>query len=176
MRPTAAALTSATRRAAATASRRGGPVLAPRGVSTAAWAAPKAAVRAPLAAGAGLAVAGLAFATAAGSSPVAAKAEAPVKFSPKEIDEALKSLSGWSKADGERDAIQKTFLFKDFTEAFSFMSRVALVAEKADHHPEWFNVYNRVEVTLSTHDCSGLSQKDVTLANQMDEFYAPFSS
>lgn len=63
-----------------------------------------------------------------------------------------------------RDAIEKKFQFKDFNEAFGFMSRVALKAEKMDHHPEWFNVYNKVDITLSTHDCGGLSQKDVTLA------------
>lgn len=64
-----------------------------------------------------------------------------------------------------RDAIQKEFLFKDFNQAFGFMTRVALKAEKMDHHPEWFNVYNKVQLTLSTHDCSGLSDNDVQLAN-----------
>lgn len=64
-----------------------------------------------------------------------------------------------------RDAIQKEFLFKDFNQAFGFMTRVALKAEKMDHHPEWFNVYNKVQITLSTHDCSGLSDNDVQLAN-----------
>ena len=70
--------------------------------------------------------------------------------------------------DGGRDAIQKTFNFKDFNEAFGFMTRVALKADKMDHHPEWFNVYNRVEITLSTHDCQGLSERDVKLANFID--------
>lgn len=64
-----------------------------------------------------------------------------------------------------RDAIHKEFLFKDFNQAFGFMTRVALKAEKMDHHPEWFNVYNKVQITLSTHDCSGLSENDVQLAN-----------
>ena len=80
---------------------------------------------------------------------------------------ALASLDGWAAVDG-RDAITKTFQFGDFNQAFGFMSRVALVAEKADHHPEWFNVYNRVEVTLSTHDAGGLTQKDIDLAAFMD--------
>ena len=71
-------------------------------------------------------------------------------------------------AEGGRDAIAKTFTFQDFNEAFGFMARVAIKADKMDHHPEWFNVYNRVEVTLSTHDCQGLSMNDVQLANFID--------
>ncbi|KAK6730913.1 hypothetical protein RB195_007405 [Necator americanus] len=74
---------------------------------------------------------------------------------------------GWKLVEG-RDAIRKEFQFKDFNEAFGFMSRVALKAEKMDHHPEWFNVYNKVDITLSTHDCGGLSQKDITLAKFVD--------
>lgn len=80
---------------------------------------------------------------------------------------ALKSLKGWSEVAG-RDAIAKTFTFRDFNEAFGFMARVALVAEKNDHHPEWFNVYKKVEVTLSTHDAGGVTEKDVMLAKAMD--------
>jgi 4a-hydroxytetrahydrobiopterin dehydratase len=80
---------------------------------------------------------------------------------------ALKSLKGWSEVSG-RDAIAKTFTFRDFNEAFGFMARVALVAEKNDHHPEWFNVYKKVEVTLSTHDAGGVTEKDVMLAKAMD--------
>eukprot|EP00914_Ancora_sagittata_P030080 GHVO01059785.1.p1 GENE.GHVO01059785.1~~GHVO01059785.1.p1 ORF type:complete len:124 (+),score=17.64 GHVO01059785.1:100-471(+) len=76
--------------------------------------------------------------------------------------------NGWSQAEG-RDAILKDFNFKDFNEAFGFMTRVALKADKMNHHPEWFNVYNKVKVTLSTHDCNGLSTKDTTLANFMDK-------
>lgn len=76
---------------------------------------------------------------------------------------ALQSLSGWQPVEG-RDAIRKAFSFADFNTAFGFMSRVALMAEKLDHHPEWFNVYNRVEITLTTHDAAGLSQNDITLA------------
>lgn len=82
---------------------------------------------------------------------------------------ALTELDGWREVDG-RDAIEKTFVFKSFNQAWGFMNRVALVAEKMDHHPEWFNVYNRVEVVLTTHDCDGLSQLDVTLAKRMDGF------
>ncbi|MBX3479435.1 MAG: 4a-hydroxytetrahydrobiopterin dehydratase [Caulobacter sp.] len=83
--------------------------------------------------------------------------------------EALKSLPDWKAADGERDAIVRTFTFKDFNAAFGFMTRVALAAEKLDHHPEWFNVYNRVEVLLATHDADGVTALDVTLAGIMDE-------
>jgi|TARA_R100001244_G_scaffold47550_3_gene42290 4a-hydroxytetrahydrobiopterin dehydratase len=82
-------------------------------------------------------------------------------------NEALAKLSGWEH-DPKRDAISRSFTFDDFTEAFAFMTRVALHAEKADHHPEWFNVYNKVDVTLTTHDAGangGLSQRDVDLAN-----------
>ena len=81
--------------------------------------------------------------------------------------DALKALSGWTEAAG-RDAIQRSFKFKSFTEAFAFMTRVALIAEKMDHHPEWFNVYNRVDVTLSTHDAGGLSERDIKLAKLID--------
>ena len=75
--------------------------------------------------------------------------------------------SGWQLLE-ERDAISKTFKFRDFTEAFGWMAQVALAAEKHDHHPEWFNVYNRVDVTLTTHDAGGLSELDVTLAHLVD--------
>jgi len=81
--------------------------------------------------------------------------------------EPLKS-AGWQLVDN-RDAIKKNFQFKDFNGAFGFMSRVALRAERADHHPEWFNVYNRVEVTWSTHDKGGLTMKDVNMAKFCDE-------
>lgn len=82
---------------------------------------------------------------------------------------ALARLKGWSEAPG-RDAITKKFQFADFNEAFGFMARVALVAEKLDHHPEWFNVYKTVEVTLSTHDAGGLTERDIKLAEAMDKF------
>ena len=81
---------------------------------------------------------------------------------------ALAKLSGWSEVAG-RDAIQKKFIFKDFNQAFGFMTRVALVAEKLDHHPEWSNVYKTVDVTLSTHDAGGLTEKDIKLAEAMDK-------
>jgi 4a-hydroxytetrahydrobiopterin dehydratase len=80
---------------------------------------------------------------------------------------ALSQLEGWSAAS-DKDAIHKTFKFADFNAAFGFMTRVALMADKLDHHPEWFNVYNRVEVTLTTHDSDGVSELDVTMAKFMD--------
>jgi 4a-hydroxytetrahydrobiopterin dehydratase len=82
---------------------------------------------------------------------------------------ALAQLPGWSAVEGGRDAIRRTFRFKDFNAAFGFMARVALMAEKLDHHPEWFNVYNRVEVTLATHDADGVTELDVRLAGFMNE-------
>jgi 4a-hydroxytetrahydrobiopterin dehydratase len=81
---------------------------------------------------------------------------------------ALAKLTGWSEVPG-RDSIAKKFVFKDFSEAFGFMARAALVAEKMDHHPEWFNVYKTVEVTLSTHDAGGLTELDVRLAEAMNK-------
>jgi 4a-hydroxytetrahydrobiopterin dehydratase len=77
----------------------------------------------------------------------------------------------WAMTPG-RDAIKKTYTFQNFNEAFGFMTRVALYADKVDHHPEWFNVYNRVEITLATHDCSGLSHRDVDMANFCDKLAA----
>lgn len=81
---------------------------------------------------------------------------------------AVARLNGWRAVEG-RDAITKEFRFKDFNAAFGFMARVALNAEKQDHHPEWTNVYNRVEVTLATHDAGGVTDKDVALAHFMDQ-------
>jgi 4a-hydroxytetrahydrobiopterin dehydratase len=81
---------------------------------------------------------------------------------------ALAKLAGWSDVQG-RDAITRKFVFKDFNEAFGFMARAALIAEKMDHHPEWFNVYKTVEVTLSTHDAGGLTELDVKLAEAMNK-------
>jgi 4a-hydroxytetrahydrobiopterin dehydratase len=80
---------------------------------------------------------------------------------------ALAKLAGWSEVK-DRDAISRTFVFRDFNEAFGFMTRAALVAEKLDHHPEWFNVYKTVTVTLSTHDAGGLTELDIKLAETMD--------
>ncbi|WP_158913039.1 4a-hydroxytetrahydrobiopterin dehydratase [Caulobacter sp. S45] len=83
---------------------------------------------------------------------------------------ALSGLPGWRAAEG-RDALTRTFRFKDFNAAFGFMTRVALLAEKLDHHPEWSNVYNRVEVLLATHDADGVTGLDVKMARFMDEIY-----
>lgn len=95
----------------------------------------------------------------------------PGKLSGEARAQALATLQGWTVTDG-RDAIAKTFAFKDFNQAFGFMTRAALVAEKLDHHPEWSNVYNRVQVTLTTHDAGGLTELDVKLARAMDGFAA----
>lgn len=84
---------------------------------------------------------------------------------------ALKGLSGWKDVEG-REAIARTFVFKDFNEAFGFMSRAALVAEKNDHHPEWRNVYKTVEVVLATHDANGVTKLDVELAKAMNAIAA----
>lgn len=83
--------------------------------------------------------------------------------------EAIKRLPDWRAAPEGRDAIQRSWRFADFNAAFGFMTRVALLAEKLDHHPEWFNVYNRVEATLATHDADGVTELDVRLAAFMDE-------
>jgi 4a-hydroxytetrahydrobiopterin dehydratase len=92
----------------------------------------------------------------------------PTLLSGKEREKARSSLDGWADVEG-RDAIKKTFKFKDFNEAFGFMSRVALAAEKMDHHPEWSNVYNKVDVILSTHSAGGFTALDAELARKMDE-------
>ena len=81
---------------------------------------------------------------------------------------ALGTLTGWSEVPG-RDAIAKSFKFADFNAAFAFMTRVALKAEAMDHHPEWFNVYGKIDVVLSTHDAGGLSALDIAMAKFMDE-------
>lgn len=90
------------------------------------------------------------------------------KLSPEKREAALAELDSW-KAVEDRDAITKSFRFTDFNSAFGFMSRIALMAEKMDHHPEWFNVYNRVEVTLSTHDAGGVTELDLRLARFCDK-------
>jgi 4a-hydroxytetrahydrobiopterin dehydratase len=95
------------------------------------------------------------------------------KLTPDARRTALSGLDGWQDVAG-RDAIAKTFTFKNFNAAFGFMTRVALIAEKMDHHPEWRNVYRTVEVTLSTHDAGGLTERDVTLAGAMDDMAASF--
>ncbi|MDX1709524.1 MAG: 4a-hydroxytetrahydrobiopterin dehydratase [Rhodovibrionaceae bacterium] len=95
------------------------------------------------------------------------------KLSDAQRDEALGDLDGWEPVDG-RDAITKTFKFKTFNQAFGFMARVALAAEKMDHHPEWSNVYNTVHITLTSHDVEGLSERDIKLAGKIDRFAASF--
>ena len=92
------------------------------------------------------------------------------KLSITDRNTALKKLKGWQLVKG-RGAITKTFKFKDFNAAFSWMTAIALYAEKLDHHPEWFNVYNRVIVTLSTHDVGGISKLDIKLAKLIDKKY-----
>lgn len=84
---------------------------------------------------------------------------------------ALAELPAWRAVEG-RDAIMRSFTFKDFNQAFGFMTRVALLADKMDHHPEWFNVYNKVEVTLTTHDAGGVSANDIAMAKAMESYAA----
>jgi 4a-hydroxytetrahydrobiopterin dehydratase len=91
---------------------------------------------------------------------------APTKLSANELDAALSELGGWSL---QNDKLHRQFQFPSFVEAFGFMSSVALVAESMGHHPEWFNVYNRVTVDLTTHDAGGITRKDVDLARRMNE-------
>ena len=93
------------------------------------------------------------------------------KLDPAAHAAALKGLTDWRDVPG-RDAITRKFEFGDFNAAFAFMTRVALLAEKMDHHPEWFNVYNKVDVTLSTHDAGGVTGKDIAMATAMDGYAA----
>ncbi len=90
------------------------------------------------------------------------------KLSPEARAQALTELKGWSDVGG-RDAITRRYVFVDFNEAFGWMSRIALVSEKMDHHPEWCNAWNRVEVVLTTHDADGVTEKDIALAGLMDK-------
>ena len=85
-----------------------------------------------------------------------------------DIGEILPGLPAWCAADGDRQAIRRSLAFDDFNAAFGFMARVALMADKMDHHPEWSNVYNRVDILLTTHDADGVTQRDVTLARFID--------
>jgi 4a-hydroxytetrahydrobiopterin dehydratase len=91
----------------------------------------------------------------------------PKRLGPDALKEALTTLTGWTRVEG-REAITKRYVFRDFSEAFGWMTRVALLAETMGHHPEWFNVYRTVEVTLATHDAGGLTELDVRLAHAMD--------
>ncbi|QIG48128.1 4a-hydroxytetrahydrobiopterin dehydratase [Nordella sp. HKS 07] len=89
------------------------------------------------------------------------------RLSPEQRTQALNSLPGWSLVEG-REAITRSFKFKNFSEAFGFMARAALEAEKMDHHPEWSNVYNKVDVVLATHSAGGVTELDIELAGRMD--------
>ncbi len=86
-------------------------------------------------------------------------------------EDVLKNLKSWRKTSDERDAVTKEFKFSNFQNAFAFMTAIALKAEEIGHHPEWFNVYNKVVITLTTHDVNGLSEKDVTLGQFIDNEY-----
>ncbi|XP_063831286.1 probable pterin-4-alpha-carbinolamine dehydratase [Ostrinia nubilalis] len=112
---------------------------------------------------------GLASATTVSSS----KRKMADKLTQAERDTQLQALlqAGW-KLQSNRDAIEKEYQFKNFNEAFGFMTRVALLAEKMDHHPEWFNVYNKLQVTLSSHDVNGLSKRDLKMASFMDKNFS----
>ncbi|XP_043496076.1 pterin-4-alpha-carbinolamine dehydratase isoform X1 [Polistes fuscatus] len=111
------------------------------------------------------------------STAVSSKKRKMKKLTQQERDVVLSPLleNGWS-VQAERDAIYKEFVFKNFNEAFGFMSRVALQSEKMNHHPEWFNVYNKVNMTLSTHDVNGLSQKDVDLATFVENVVKTYNN
>ena len=91
------------------------------------------------------------------------------KFDPQTIKTHLENLNDWILLD-EREAIHKSFKFKNFNEAWAFMSKVAELAEEMDHHPEWSNTYNRVEINLTTHDAGGISQRDLAMAKKIDDY------
>jgi len=95
--------------------------------------------------------------------------ERPSKLSDQQLAVALKKSGGWAY-DTEASAISKTFMFRDFSEAWAFMNRAALLAEKMDHHPEWFNVYNKVQVKMTTHDAGGVTSWDFDMAAAMNSF------
>ena len=90
------------------------------------------------------------------------------KITRAELNAALVGLAGWQRLSG-RDAIARSFKFKNFRQAFAFMTEVALIAEKADHHPEWTNVYNRLDIVLTTHDAGGVSERDIALAEEIEK-------
>lgn len=97
-----------------------------------------------------------------------AQQQRPARLADPAVTQALTGLPGWTPVEGRR-AIAKEYRFQDFNQAFGFMTRVALLAEKLDHHPEWFNVYNKVAVTLATHDADGVTELDLTMARFMEE-------
>lgn len=90
------------------------------------------------------------------------------RFSESQLQDVMAELPGWTVRE---EKLYRQFKFKDFVSAFGFMSQVAILAEKMDHHPEWFNVYNRVDIELTTHDLGGISMRDITLAKQIDDHY-----
>jgi len=97
-----------------------------------------------------------------------AQQQRPARLDDQAVQQALGGLGGWALVEGRR-AIAKEYRFQDFNQAFGFMARVALLAEKLDHHPEWFNVYNKVAVTLATHDADGVTELDLTMARFMEQ-------
>jgi len=99
----------------------------------------------------------------------------PAKLNSTDYPTLLQKLPEWT-LDTAQDALTRSFRFNDFAEAFTFMTRVALMAERMNHHPDWRNVYNRVDITLTTHDCGGLSDHDIRLARAIDSVYASFCS
>lgn len=96
------------------------------------------------------------------------------KLDPQAIDEQLAELPRWRLHADRGGLITREFVFSDFAQAFGFMAQIALVAERSNHHPEWSNVYNRVTITLTTHDVNGLSMNDIALARSVDRAYAQF--
>jgi 4a-hydroxytetrahydrobiopterin dehydratase len=94
---------------------------------------------------------------------------APRRLNPADIEAAVRSLPGWTSREGK---LHKEFKFKTFVEAFGFMTQIALVAESKNHHPEWFNVYNRVKIDLTTHEVGGVSERDIDLAGRIDAIAA----
>lgn len=99
-----------------------------------------------------------------------------MKLTQTQIYDLLRTVPDWTFVEERGGLIRRSFKFDDFAQAFAFMTQIAIHAERSNHHPEWFNVYNRVEVTLTTHDCGGLSMKDIELARLMDQCAAAFSA
>ena len=97
----------------------------------------------------------------------------PEKLTSDEREDLLATLAGWS-LETNRDAMRKVFVFKTFKQAWDFMNKIAVVAEEIGHHPEWFNVYNKVDIVLTTHDCDGLSALDIVLAQKINLFAAKY--
>lgn len=98
------------------------------------------------------------------------------KLEPAQAKQLLAALHNWRHDDARGGMISRQFMFADFAQAFAFMTQIALIAERSDHHPEWSNVYNKVEITLTTHDVGGLSQRDIDLAHCADQAYERFAA